>query len=81
MIVFVWDKVDTIFQKDTLSISDLVQKFDSTFADHLLEPFCSTNDMEILHNCDKGFRLNFVKSMEIYKQKNCNSNLLNDQTI
>ena len=60
-----------------------LNRSDSTFANHLLEQnhsFPPIQDIKILDQCDKGLKLNYFESIEIFKHNNCNCNLLNDQT-
>jgi hypothetical protein len=59
------------------------KKTDSTFANHFLETghsFPDLNDISILHYQEKGFKLNVLESIEIYKGiENHKSIILNDQ--
>lgn len=60
-----------------------LQKSDSTFANHLIEDkhrFPELDNLEIIHVENKGFKLNVLESLEIYKSSKIPSNnLLNDQ--
>lgn len=53
----------------------------STFANHCINnnhKFPEITDLKILYRQDKGNKLNYLESMEIYKQRN-NPNILNEQ--
>lgn len=60
-----------------------LQKTDSTFANHSIESnhrFPDLNSLDILHVVDKGFKLNVLESIEIYKStKSPDKYILNDQ--
>lgn len=58
-----------------------LKKSDSTFANHLMEEgHKPSSDMKILHVQSKGFKLDVLEAMEVYKNKKESQILLNEQT-